>query len=221
VKSKLLFPWLSIAVIALLIPVQTWAQGCAGVMTPRYSSYTSNSVDNNNYIYATIGVDGYTSIGNTEYCNITGTTHRPEIYNMLNTTGGYYFGSSVSPASYISFSNTQDIIGQPGVEYPLNDWAAIICSAVGTIYNSGGGGDGFISLHRTTYKYGSILNNVCTFNVYCINTTHICGPDSVTVQGPCPYTYFITSWFKFRVGSYSTCFPGPTGVLSNTWLSCF
>lgn len=40
-------------------------------------------------------------------------------------------------------------------------------------------------------------------------------------QRLCPFTYFITPWLKVRVGQFSTCFPGPRGVLSNTWLPCF
>jgi hypothetical protein len=89
-------------------------------------------------------------------------------------------------------------------------------------YVTVGSANAYISLHRTTYKYSFIdSNNICVYNVYCITSPHICGADTTTVEGPCPYTYFITYWIKLRIGQYSTCFPGPTGVLSNTWLACY
>jgi len=148
-------------------------------------------------------------------------THFPSVLNQIGSLGGWPAGPSFCAECYSSYQTNLDSGPvNPGQEFPVSYGGQIVCSVAGLVYSTSG--TGFISLHRTTYKYKSILNGVCTYTVYCINSQHICGLDAVTVQGPCPYDYFITSWIKFRVGIHSVCFPtfGPSGRLSNTWLAC-
>jgi hypothetical protein len=154
--------------------------------------------------------------------NVQNISHFPSVLNQIGSAGGWSQGPSFCAVCYSSYQTNLDSgpvsLGQ---ELPVSYGGEVVCSVAGLIFSTSG--NGFISLHRTTYKYASIdPNGVCTYNVYCITSQHICGPDVVTVQGPCPLTYFITSWIKFRVGMHSICFPvfGPSGRLSETWLAC-
>ena len=207
--------------------VTTDAQ-CQFSYSPNYGVYTSESTDGTN-LYASVLTDGNSSMSVVGGCPdgvrnamiqaINSASHTPNSYNVLGGVGGWNSGSSGCVSCYISYQNNQSIASAtPGTEYEF-DWSGqVSCSAGGTIFASSG--SGFISLHRTVYKYASIANNVCTYTVFCPNSTHVCGPDAVTVEAPCAETYFITSWFKFRKGVNSTCFPGPTGILSNQSAEC-
>ena len=129
--------FLTLFVVGLLsLPAKSSAQGCQGVMTPEYSSYTSFALDAGFYIYSTAVVDGFTTIGNTEYCNISGATHHGTVYNSLNGTGGWVTGTAVAPASYLSATNSEDIVAQPGVVYTDDVDDEVICSFVGALYNT-------------------------------------------------------------------------------------
>lgn len=150
-RSRIL--WFAFLVLSLsLLPVRSSAQGCAGVMTPEYSSYLTISGDSSNHIYTSAGVDGYTAIGNTEYCNISGTTHRASVCNTLGGVGGCSTSGAVSPASYLGWSQSEEIVGVPGVNYLDSVSASVICSAVGTIYSAGGSLSKYIEWAVTTEK---------------------------------------------------------------------
>src|ERR1700740_1153405 len=136
-RSRILWAALLLAVFVFVLPVRSIAQGCQGVMTPEYSTYTTISNVGND-IYSTAAVDGYTHIGNTEYCNINGTTHRGFVSNTLGGVGGEVYGGAVPPASYIGVVNPQKIVGVQGVIYVDSTDAWIACSAVGTIFSGGG-----------------------------------------------------------------------------------
>jgi hypothetical protein len=135
-KSRIL--WLScLALMMSLLPSRSSAQGCQGVMTPEYSSYLTMSSDANGNYYSAAGVDGYTVIGNTEYCPINGVTHRASVCNTFNGVGGCSASGGVPPASYLGWVNTQEIVGEPGIIYLDTFTVEVICSAVGDIYSSG------------------------------------------------------------------------------------
>ena len=135
-KSKLL--WLSFAVIScLLLPTRGCAQGCVGVMTPEYSTYNSSSFDSSDHIYSSVSVDGYTLMGNTEYCPAAKTAiHTPRAYNVLSTMGGWINGNGAPAASYISVTNPEEIVGIPGVVYYNVMQTRVICSDVGSFYSA-------------------------------------------------------------------------------------
>lgn len=132
-KLKILFLFLAF-IICLTLPTGGWAQGCQGVMTPQYSEYDTFSGDMSNHIYTTVVVDGYTTIHPSPYCNINNTYHTPCATNVLNGTGGQICGARVSPASYLSLSNAQQIVAVPGVAYVMTESAMVLCSAVGSIF---------------------------------------------------------------------------------------
>jgi hypothetical protein len=181
-------------------------------------------------VYATESTDGtkiYTSVLTEGYSDGNGpgipATHTPSSYNVVGGVGGWGYGARKCWDCYIGYQNDQSIDAQPTLEYEFDSSGGVNCSAISDAIFFKDLGPTFLSIHRTTYRYVSInpATNVCTYEVYCITTPHICGADTTTVQGPCPYAYFITVWLQVRVGMISTCFPGPAGVLSNTWLSCF
>jgi len=106
-------------------------------MQPQYSTYNSTSFDSSNHIYSSVTVDGYTQMGNTEYCPAAkGAIHTPKAYNVLNTTGGWQTGSSAPAASYISVSNAEQIVGVPGIVYYDQVQTLVVCSVVGNFYGA-------------------------------------------------------------------------------------
>lgn len=215
-------------VFALLLVVSgtvvcgTTAHAQCTVDTSGYAVYDSEAPSNNftdttGVMLATIGVDGTAGMSGT--CgDLTFVTHTPS----LLSNWGSHTGDSVCASCYLSTQITVDSGPVPfGTEYTFSYEGDVTCSAVGLAFSVSN--EKFLSLHRTTYKYASIQEGICTYNVNCITSPHICGPDSVTVQAPCQQTYFITVWLKVRVGIYSTCFPIPgpqSGVLSFQWLAC-
>jgi hypothetical protein len=105
-------------------------------MQPEFSTYVSYSTDGT-YVYSDVELDGYTKIGNTEYCNINGAIHTPRIYNILAGTGGWFNGSGQSPYNYTSFSNTQQSAFNPAQNYEAEYDGEMECSLIGTFYNTG------------------------------------------------------------------------------------
>ncbi|MGH9698260.1 MAG: hypothetical protein ACRD5R_18025 [Candidatus Acidiferrales bacterium] len=128
-------PLLLLFVCAMLCPRHAAAQGCVGVMTPEYSSYSTFSSDTGSDIAVSAVVDGYTEIHLSEYCQIPpGTTHQGRVYNVVNNVGGWSYGPTVSPSSYISLTNGQDIPADPGYVYDGDIEFLVYCTAVGDIF---------------------------------------------------------------------------------------
>lgn len=106
--------------VAVFLAAQAWA------MTPQYSSYVNYSVDAS-HIYATAVVDGSTS------CDPNcppGAMHTGKIYLTLGSTGGWVNGNTVTPPTYLSVSNSQTIVGVPGVTYDESDEEEVYCSGL-------------------------------------------------------------------------------------------
>lgn len=201
-----------------------FAQGCAGVMTPEYSTYASYALDSGGHIYSTVVLDGSTQIGNTEYCNLSGVTHTPQIRNALGSSSGTVQGSPVSPSAYISISNTQEILAMPGTNYDEAFAADVYCSAVGTLFSSTGGTI-WVRLAVTNYVYsgveelGTPPQNCCGYSKDCPNGSGAasCGVDFLLYpdQGTClPYAY---TWQLVVNGD---CFSVGIESMSNTARNC-
>jgi len=106
-------------------------------MQPHYETYVSYNADAT-YLYSDVVVDGYTSQnGPSSGCNISGSSHRPQIYHTLNGQGGTYYGPSVYPLSYVSFDNEQQAIADVNTDFFDDVTGTVQCSAVGTIFSSG------------------------------------------------------------------------------------
>jgi hypothetical protein len=158
---------LASGIVFLLSVPNAAGQGCVGVMTPSYSTYTTISVDQNNNLYSTVVVEGSAIIHPSPYCNISGTTHRGQVYNQLGSTGGTVFGPFVSPSGYISVSNPQVIVGVPGVVYTNTTEADILCSGVGTIFNGGGRIFHRYGIQLSAYIFNGLSTGRCTWVPTC------------------------------------------------------
>jgi hypothetical protein len=219
--------YLILIVIVLMCCSGAHAQ-CSYWYSLNYVTYANESTDGT-YIYTSVLTDGNANMGiNNSGCPdqvvnqmqqaMNSATHQAGSYNSLGGSGGWGWGDTACVSCYLSYENDNSIDGSDGSEYEFGSNGQVYCSVGGSIFN-GGSGDAFLSIHRTTYRYSS-RSDVCYYNVFCPTSPHICGPDVVTVQPPCSQNYFITVWLKVRVGLYSSCFPGPSGVLSDSPLSC-
>jgi hypothetical protein len=197
--------------------------GCSGFMDLHYNAYTSyatNSQGRN--LYASTSVDGYTGEGNGSWC-YGSITHQPQLFLQIGTAGGWFYGQGVIPSSQIDYGQNVtllcDLCQQPNSFSVQN---GIFCTSLGGLIYDNVPFPPPVTLRiaRTTYKYASILNGVCTYKANCINSQQTCGLDTITVQGPCGPTYFIAPFIVLRIGTNSSCFP-ITGVLSSTWLPCY
>jgi hypothetical protein len=111
------------AVLAVFVG-QAW-----GTMTPQYSSYVTHSADTT-HIYATMVVDGTTTgCSLPPYC--INVNHQGKVYLTLAGTGGWVYGSQVSPPSYLSVSNAQSLAYTPGSDYTEVTEADVYCSGLG------------------------------------------------------------------------------------------
>jgi hypothetical protein len=160
-------------------------------MTANFSTYVTYSADTSYHLYSTVLVDGSAIIHPSEYCNLSGVTHFGTATNVLNGTGGSVYGPRLSPSSYISVSNPQDIIGSPGVEYPESADGEITCSAIGTFYSSSPGGNVEIAVSSFVFDYN--LNGQCKYNATCSGTCTEDGrvtPASTWLNNICPAYLF-------------------------------
>ncbi len=138
--------------LAVMILVCLVSSVCLGQMTPHYDTYTTYALDANDNVSQTVVVEGYTQAQctftyvcgpNNQQC--TGTypwcsqpvTHTPSIYNVVNGIGGWSNGTPVNPFSYSVFSTTTTAPLPPApATVPASTEAKIICSVVGTIFDS-------------------------------------------------------------------------------------
>jgi hypothetical protein len=202
--------------ILLVLPTPNQAQGCQGVMSPSYSTYTSLSLDSSLHIYTTVVVDGSTVIHQSEYCNIGGATHKGSVYNKLGSTGGWVYGPPVPPAQYFAVTNPQEIIGVPGVVYTDTTQADVLCSFVGGLFNSGPG-NSLIKIGIANYILESWDSTNCTYMLYCPNGNTAASCPTATVvdyggmQAEIPCNQLNYHWVYTLVFN-GKCFPISVGV---------
>ncbi len=131
-------------------------------MTPAYSTYTSYSTDGT-YIYTSVTVSGTTNgtcptfpaqLANT--CH--NTTHKPQVYNVIGSVGGWQYGGSVYWNSYISLTNSQRMLATHGTEYTFTASSEVMCSYVGAIYHDSVA-DTYLSVVETTAKLTNDLGS--------------------------------------------------------------
>jgi hypothetical protein len=124
-----------------VLPMKAAAQGCAGVMTSEYSTYTTGSAGSitsitaSSYLYVNVVVDGTAIIHPSEYCNIGNATHRGVATNTLGGVTSQVWGAPVTPSGYISVSNQQQLLTVPGVIYINSSVGEVICSFLGALFN--------------------------------------------------------------------------------------
>jgi hypothetical protein len=153
------------AAILFLLCLPAFGQGCVGVMHPNYDTYSTQTIDSNDNIVSTVVVEGSTSVGQSSTCHLGSVTHLPGVSNVINGQGGWVYGSRVSPTTYISLSNPQDIIGVPGIVYVDNFSASVDCSAVGFIFASSFSIN--IRIATTNYHFTGLEGISCVYLIDC------------------------------------------------------
>lgn len=197
----------------LTFPKGAAAQGCIGIMQPQFSSYTSYAVTESNSGVVSLSVsesvDGYTKIGNTEYCNISSAIHTPKIYVTVNGVGGWQNGPGESPYSYIGFTGVKANSVPIGSQLNVIAQAEVVCSFVGTLFDIGPialvpvitvTNYKFSSSAPTCEYYGTATCLSCTYTLDCTPGQYMdCAQpyQSVTPIPPqlaaCPVRQFLTS----------------------------
>lgn len=139
-KSRVLAVLLFLSGV-LLFATRSSAQGCIGVMKPEFSTYSGYTITAMNGTTDTLSlsttVDGYTQIGNTEYCNISGAIHTPQVNNYVNGSSASAVGSGESPYAYIDFTGTHSAsVPDNGTEFEVENEAEVVCSLACLIHES-------------------------------------------------------------------------------------
>ncbi|HUN63972.1 MAG TPA: hypothetical protein VMU53_18375 [Candidatus Sulfotelmatobacter sp.] len=113
------------------------AQDCE--MIPAYSMYFgAGNGSSGNSILTFVEVEGYANIYPTD-CALEGVTHQGSAYNDVDGVGNYWeSGSAVCPSCYVYVLDYQTLQATPGVSYPWNYQAKVVCSQAGTIFNEAG-----------------------------------------------------------------------------------
>lgn len=127
---------LSISIVLSMLSLHSFGQGCNGWMFPAYTTYYSSSNPNGNQITTSVTVEGTTNGTCPGGCNC-GATHTPKANNVISSTGGWESGAASPWNSYLSKTNTQQIVAYPGVLYPFSYGGEIICSIAGILYQVG------------------------------------------------------------------------------------
>jgi hypothetical protein len=137
--SRAISAVLGTVVVLLLCASSGHAQGCATILTPHFSVYTSVTRDGKN-IYTSVTMQGYASIGSSAGCNMSTATHHVGAENVLNGTAHWSYSPNGCPSCSFSVTNNEQIVGTPGVNYPFTYEGDAICSMVGQFFTSSGNG---------------------------------------------------------------------------------
>ena len=188
-------------------------------MTPSYSSYTSATTDGT-YIYTSVTVSGTT----TGTCptfpaylanECHNTTHKPQVYNVIGSVGGWQYGSPVYWNSSISMTNNQQIAATPGTEYTFSSTAEVICSFIGGAIYSFSSSEGISLAWTTLQTVSDDGKGNCTVQPDCKNgVTPKCTSKTVREVGggPChPFHYCGYLVVNGQCVSTGLCYPEISG----------
>jgi hypothetical protein len=151
-------------------------------MSPNYSTYVTYSIDSNHNIFSAAVVDGSTT-GEIPFPTVK---HQGRVYNKLGSANGWVYGPMQPAASYISITNTQEIINaQPGVNYPNSMEGDINCSIAGLFFSSSHTGTGLF--YHTTYGANTNGSQVIANTRFC-GMTPACTPPTRATCGNPSYT---------------------------------
>ncbi len=114
-------------------------QGCATTLAPYFSVYNSISRDGT-HIYTSVTMQGYASIYPNPGCKMNLATHHVGAENKLNNVDHWTYSANGCPTCYFSVTDSEGIVGVPGVVYPYLWDGQAICSMVGPFWNGGGSG---------------------------------------------------------------------------------
>jgi hypothetical protein len=153
------------------------SQGCySGAMGNNYATYTNHSVDDT-YIYTSVLVAGNASCTQMTCSACNGGTHTPQAYNSLGGVGGWGSGSSVVWNGYLNYSNDQQLLAEPGVDYHWVHQGRVICSFLGAYWASVNIDD-IVRFTIWNGIYNGPNGDLCTYYLYCPNgNTNASCPD--------------------------------------------
>jgi hypothetical protein len=79
-------------------------------------------------------MQGYASIGSSAGCNMSTATHHVGAVNILNGVTHTTYSATGCPSCSFSATNNEQIVGNPGTNYPFSFIGEAICSMVGQFY---------------------------------------------------------------------------------------
>lgn len=123
------------AIVLMLCGANAHAQGCAAILTPHFSVYTSVTRDGTK-IFTSVTMQGYASIGSSAGCNMSAAVHHVGAENVLNGVAHWTYSATRCPSCYFTATNNEQIVGNPGTNYPFSFVGDAICSMVGQFFTS-------------------------------------------------------------------------------------
>ncbi|MGH9756803.1 MAG: hypothetical protein ACRD4M_03640 [Candidatus Acidiferrales bacterium] len=192
-------------------------------MTSDYSAYDSITTDGVN-IYVSETVDGTAGIHPSEYCKISpGTTHHGLTSITIGTTTTYASGSNVCPGCYISLTGSAQTPADVGVVYIIDPTGEVLCSAVGNIFD-GGGGSYTVTYHNENYDFASYTNGTipgfynCTYAEHCEVGKAVCtGPANPVAPDESTCAYY---WWWYFLQINGVCNIGPQKFSNVSRITC-
>jgi hypothetical protein len=118
-------------------------------------------------LYTTVLMDGSTSGDPSAGCNYPTATHTPEAYNMLNSTGGWVYGTAGYMTSYITVQNDQQVAVVLGGNYTWTTEGEVVCSVFGDFYDVYYPGMDISVVVTFGKNTGSVTNGAPPKNKYC------------------------------------------------------
>ena len=141
-----------------------FGQGCAVTLQSHFSTYRSTTTKDN-VITQTVTIDGYADVYPNPGCQMNNAIHTPKVYNKVGSYGGWYSGTPNCPTCYYHFSNTQQIIGAPGVVYTTTTDSQMDCNMAGAFFQGG----------QVSGKVVTIIGSNCFQNYPNTNTPMLTG----------------------------------------------
>jgi hypothetical protein len=122
-------------IVLLLCGGSAHAQGCATILTPHFSLYTNVTRDGKN-IYTSVTMQGYASIGSSAGCLMSTSVHHVGAENVLNGVAHWTYSATGCPSCYFTATNNEQMVGNPGTNYPFAFEGDSICSQVGQFFTT-------------------------------------------------------------------------------------
>lgn len=202
-----------LGLLAVLVNCSTAkGQGCGTTLQPEFSVYNSVSRDGTT-IYTAVTMEGYANVNPGPGCNMSVATHHVGAENKLNNVDHWTYSANGCPTRYFSATDNEQIVGEPGVEYPWAWDGVAICSIVGTFFGSGSGGS-LPGCLTPSNEYTAAVGVYNTSETTFTQTIYDSAGDSFSgqsVQESNAAPAVDTCWFQ------GSSFAKVTGVSGGTW----
>lgn len=176
-----------------LLLVVLLGQSAFSQMTYSYSTYTTNTADQNHF-YVTAVVDGSATCNNVhiQSLNCAAVTHQGQVYVSIGNVSGWQYGPAGNPNNYISVSNAQTLDDPVvGTDYSETTTAQIDCSVAGLVFLQSVVQT--VGFRDSAYKfYIQYPGGQCGWNQTCNGTCSVQNYTTNPVNGQCytpPFQY--------------------------------